>query len=446
MTAVSHLIRSPLFKLLAIGLLTALMVVPLLIVSALRGERSQRAGEVANEVAGAWAGEQTVIGPILLLPYVGRDGDSLSQRTVRRVLAVLPDTLRQSGDVNVEQRRRGIFEVPVFRGEIDIEARFGAIDITRSDPAAIAPVWDEAAVVFYVSDPRGLEREVSVRIGTSTVALEPGSGPATLQVPTLQAPVRGMDGTAPFTVATRFELKGSRALSVVPVGRASEIALRSNWSHPSFFGTSLPAEREVGEAGFTARWSVPHYGRQVAQTLAADPALFGRLSTIQAGVKLFQPVDVYHLVERALKYGVLIIGAAFVAVFLLEVLAMRAFHPVQYLMVGAALAIFYLLLPSFAEHVGFARAYLLASAAVIGLVSLYVGLVFGRLKEGLMVAAELGASYGLLYVVLRSEDYALVTGAVVIFAALAVLMLATVRTDWSALVARAPEKKPAAMS
>ena len=221
MTQGSRLIRSPLFKLITIAVLTGLMVVPLVIVSMLRGERSQRAGEVASEVAGAWAGEQILAGPVLLLPYVARTADGLDQRTTRRVLAVLPDSYRQSGEVTVEQRRRGIFEVPVFRGELDIAAQFGPVDVTKSDPAAVAPVWEEAAVVFYVADPRGLEREVSVRIGTAVAVLEPGGGPMGFQVPTLQAPVRGIDGTAPFTVATRLDLKGARALSIVPVGRAS---------------------------------------------------------------------------------------------------------------------------------------------------------------------------------------------------------------------------------
>ncbi|MGL4285100.1 MAG: cell envelope integrity protein CreD [Phreatobacter sp.] len=441
-----RLIRSPLFKLAAIGVLTLLLIIPLIAISSLRGERSQRASEVISEVAGAWAGEQTIVGPILLLPYVSRAGAGQEMRTVRRVLAVLPETLRQNGDLKVEQRRRGIFEVPVYRGEVDIDARFAPVDVARIDPSAIAPVWEEAAVVFHVLDPRGLQREVSVRIGDSVTPLEPGAGPATFQMPTLYAPVGGVDGSAPFNVGARFDLKGSQAFGLAPIGRTSTIALRSNWSHPSFFGAFLPAEREIGEAGFSATWSVPHYARPVAQALVAEPGLFQRLVAARSGVRMFQPVDVYHLVERALKYGVLVIGAAFLVVFLLEILAARSFHPIQYLMVGAALTLFYLLLLSFAEHIGFIRAYGLASAAVIGLVSLYVGLVFGRLREGAMVAGELALAYGLLFVVLRSEDYALVTGTIVVFAALAAVMLATVKTDWTSLSGKSVEEKPAATS
>lgn len=172
--------------------------------------------------------------------------------------------------------------------------------------------------------------------------------------------------------------------------------------------------------------------------------MFQRLVSARSGVRFFQPVDVYHLVERALKYGVLVIGAAFVVVFLMEIMAKRPFHPIQYLLVGAALAVFYLLLLSFAEHIGFAAAYALATAAVVGLVALYVGLAFGRLREGLIVGAELLVAYGLLYTVLRSEDYALLTGAVVVFIALAAVMLITVRTDWTALAGVAKPQKPAA--
>lgn len=438
------ILRSPLVKLVVIGVLTMLMVIPLVALSGLRGERSQRASEAVFEVAGSWAGEQTLVGPVLILPYVARTGDQNDIRTVRRILTVLPDTLKQDGDIRTEDRRRGMFEIPVWRGQMAIEARFGAIDVARFDPAAVAPVWEEAALVFNVSDPRGLEREVAVRIGDRSATLEPGAGPTAFQAPTLFAPVAGQDGTQPFTVTARFDLKGSRAFGLSPIGRNSTLSLRSNWAHPSFFGTFLPNEREVTETGFTATWTVPHYARPVAQMAIADSNLFLRLVTARSGVRFFQPVDVYHLVERALKYGVLVIGAAFVVVFLMEIVGRRSFHPVQYLLVGSALAVFYLLLLSFAEHIGFARAYALATAAIVGLVGLYVGLAFGRLREGAIVGAELLVAYGLLYTVLRSEDYALLTGSIIVFLALAAVMLLTVRTDWSALSGGERAQKPAA--
>jgi inner membrane protein len=444
MASPSPAVRSPLLKLAAIAVLTMLMVVPLLALSVLRGERSQRAAEVINEVAGAWAGQQAVIGPILLLPYVTQVRENQEQRTVRRTLAVLPETTSQRGDLTAEQRRRSIFEVPVWRGQVAVEARFAPVDVTKFDAAAIAPVWEEAMLVFHVMDPRGLQREVSVRVGDRTASLEPGAGPVAFHQPTLSVALAGIDGSRSFDVAANFDLKGSRAFGIAPLGRASTIQLRSNWAHPSFFGAFLPGEREISEQGFTANWSVPHYARPSPQMFLADAAMFQRQLTSLSGVRFFQPVDVYHLVERALKYGILVIGAAFVVVFLLEILSKRSFHPIQYLMVGAALTVFYLLLLSFAEHIGFARAYALAAAAVVALVSAYVGLVFGRIREGAMVATELLAAYGLLYVVLRSEDYALLTGSVVVFLALAAVMLATVRTDWSSFGGAPPAEKPAA--
>lgn len=442
----SALVRSPLLKLVVIGILTMLMVVPLIALSVLRGERSQRAAEVMREVASSWAGDQAVVGPILLLPYITRVQDQGNVRTVRRTLAILPETMRQDGQLRVEHRRRGIFDVPVWRGDVGMEARFGAIDVAKIDGAAVAPLWEDAVVAFHVADPRGLEREITVRIGDAAVALEPGAGALGNQVALLSAPMTGVDGSRPFTVTAGFALKGSRTFGVVPVGRTSTVSLAANWAHPSFFGAYLPGEREVGPEGFRARWSVPHYARPVAQAFIAEAAPLQRLIAARSGVTFYQPVDLYQMVERALKYGVLVIGAAFVVVFLIEVLGRRAFHPIQYLMVGAALTVFYLLLLSLAEHIGFMAAYGLASAAIVALVSLYVGLVFRRLREGLVVAAELAAAYGLLYVVLRSEDYALLTGSIVVFAALAAVMLATVRTDWSAIGAPAPEKPAAAGS
>ena len=439
----SSLVRSPLLKLVVIGILTLVMVVPLIALSILRGERSQRAAEVMREVAASWAGDQAIVGPILLVPYIARVQEQGNLRTVRRTLAVLPETLQQTGDLKVEHRRRGIFDVPVWRGEVGLEARFAAVDVTRIDAAAVAPVWEDAVLAFHVADPRGLEREVIVRIDGTGVALEPGAGPLGGQTALLSAPLAGIDGTRPFGVSAGFALKGSRTFGVVPVGRTSTVSLAGNWAHPSFFGAYLPGEREIGAEGFRARWQVPHYARPVAQAFIAEPAHLQRLIAARSGVTFYQPVDLYQLVERALKYGVLVIGAAFIAVFLIEVLGRRAFHPIQYLMVGAALAVFYLLLLSLSEHIGFVPAYALASAAIVALVSLYVGLVFRRRREGLIVAAELAGAYALLFVVLRSEDYALLTGSVVVFAALAAVMLATVRTDWSAIGA-AQVEKPAA--
>jgi len=439
------LVRSPIAKLIGIAVLTMLLVVPLLALSVLRGERSQRAAEVIREVAGAWASEQTVVGPILLLPYVTRVQENGVVRTVRRVVSVLPETYRQTGDINVEHRRRGIFEVPVWRGEMAIQARFGTVDLARFDAAAIAPVWEEATLVFHVADPRGLEREIEVRVGDHATALEPG-GAVAFHASVLSAPLTGVDGSQPFDVTAKLDLKGSRAFGVAPIGRTSTVALKSNWSHPSFFGAFLPNARDLGSDGFTANWTIPHYARPVAQVALAEAGLFQRLVNARSGVRFFQPVDIYHLVERALKYGILVIGAAFVVVFLMEVATRRSFHPIQYLMVGAALTVFYLLLLSFAEHIGFAPAYALATAAVAGLVSLYVGLVFRRAREGLVVGVELAAAYGLLYVVLASEDYALLTGSIVVFAALAAVMLATVRTDWSSFGGEGREKPAAEAS
>ncbi len=443
MASGASLVRSPLVKLVVIGILTLLMVVPLIALSILRGERSQRAAEVMREVAASWAGDQAIVGPILLLPYIARVQEQGNERTVRRTMAILPETMNQTGDVKVEHRRRGIFEVPVWRGEVGLEARFGTVDVTRIDGAAVAPVWEDAAIAFHVADPRGLEREVVVRINGTAVALEPGAGPLGGQMALLSAPLAGIDGSQPFGLSAAFSLKGSRTFGVVPVGRTSTMSLAGNWAHPSFFGAHLPGEREIGGEGFRARWSVPHYARPVAQAFIAEPAQLQRLFAARSGVTFYQPVDLYQLVERALKYGILVIGAAFVVVFLIEVLGRRAFHPIQYLMVGAALTVFYLLLLSLSEHIGFVAAYGLASAAIVALVSLYVGLVFRRLREGIVVAAELAVAYGLLFVVLRSEDYALLTGSIVVFAALAAVMLATVRTDWSAIGA-APPEKPAA--
>jgi inner membrane protein len=207
--------------------------------------------------------------------------------------------------------------------------------------------------------------------------------------------------------------------------------MTSNWPHPSFSGAFLPLERSISSGGFTASWRVPHLARSVPQAWSLAAAGIDRFRPYQFGVQLYKPVDFYNLVTRAAKYGVLFLALAFMAVFVLELVSERRVHPVQYLFVGLAMVFFYVLLLSLAEQIGFAPAYLLAAATSGGMLSLYVGKVLESRPRGLAMLAIFAVLYGLLYLILSLEDYALLAGAILGFAALTAVMFATLRVDWS---------------
>ena len=230
------------------------------------------------------------------------------------------------------------------------------------------------------------------------------------------------------------------SLEVAPVARETRMSMTSDWPHPSFSGAFLPTERSISKGGFTASWRVPHLARSVPQAWSLASAGIDRFRPYQFGVQLYKPVDFYDLVARAAKYAVLFLALAFMAVFVIELVSGRRVHPVQYLFVGLAMIFFYVLLLSLAEQLGFALAYLLASAASGGMLSVYVGRVLESRRHGIVMLAAFGLLYGLLYLILRLEDYALLAGAILGFAALTAVMFATLRVDWSGRTAASPNQ------
>jgi len=232
-----------------------------------------------------------------------------------------------------------------------------------------------------------------------------------------------------FTVDLVFN--GSVSLTVAPVARETRVSLASDWPHPSFFGAFLPDDRQVAGSGFTAAWKVPHLARSVPEAWNLDDGGLQRLQPFAFGVRMIAPVDFYSLVTRAVKYGIQFLALAFMAVFCMELMSERRVHPVQYLFTGIALVFFYVLLLSLAEHLGFATAYLAASAATGLMLAVYVGAAFHSVRKGLVMLAVFASIYAILYVILQLEDYALLAGAMLGFVALTVVMFVTLRVDWS---------------
>jgi inner membrane protein len=415
-----------------LALLGGLLLVPLMMIGDLVGERADRLHGVEADLAAQWGGEQVLGGPVLLLPYrlPATAGEAAGET---RWLHLLPERLEVSAEIVPELRRKSIYDVLLYGSRIRLSARFEAADLAARGVPAAAVLWDEASLVLGFGDARGV-RALAVSLDDRPLRLLPGTPKGALFPVGVHARL-GDAGPAAHVVAAELSLDGVRALTVLPMGSETSIAMRSAWPHPDFVGGFLPAERTVTPDGFAARWTVSALARAYPQGWVSDEIDFARIDNGAVGVRLVLPGDFYQQIDRVTKYGVLVVALTLGAVFLIGVLQGGRAHFVQYVLIGAALCLFYLLLLSLAEHVGFAWAYLAAALATIAMVALYLGATVRR-RAGWLIAGELAIVHGYVYVLLGLEDYALLAGTVGLFVMLAAIMLLTRRIDWWSLEAR----------
>jgi inner membrane protein len=436
--ASSRVLRSPWFKFITVAALTVAMAIPLMFIQFALADREETAAGATADIAAGWGGTQTVAGPLLLLPYT-TSSDEIVNGTVmpttrRQVAVLLPEDLAMKASTREGTRFRGIFSVPVYRSRILMRATFDKAAMTAALPSGAHPLWNEASLSLVVSDAHGLADNVTLVVNGKPISAVSGSGMGA-RLAGVQAPLN-LAAAADLKVDTDFALRGSREFSFVPLGRRTIASIDSTWASPSFFGAFLPADRKVDASGFTASWVVPYLARGFGQSFASPEQAAALILQPAFGARFYQPVDHYQLVARALKYAILFIALAFLVFFVVETVSPRRLHVVHYALVGAAQALFYLLLLSFSEHIGFADAYLVAAAATIVLTTLYaVSALADRLRAGVLGAVLTGL-YSLLYVILNAEDYALVIGSSLLFGALAATMYVTRKVDWFQLTGR----------
>lgn len=454
-------------RLLVLSFLALLLLIPIGMVRGVIYERTARRDEAVRNIAASWGGAQRIAGPRLVVPFVVRWHDTLGdgtkiERERRDVAVFLPETLDVTGTLETKTLERGIFEVPVYHAKLALAGTFGAADFTPLGAAESEVFWDRAELVIDLSEVRAID-EISLSWGDEKLAFEPGGGrnmPSSAAVHVLLG-ARAQAG-AKFAVA--LSARGSEALAIVPLGEQTTAKLDSSWPSPSFTGAWLPADREVRKdgSGFSASWTVASLGRGFPQSwLAADEPVRGAdrlarerdagsaayaamneqpqaIDPTSFGVRLLTPVDTYRMAERSAKYAVLFIALTFATLWLFEVLTKTPLHSVQYLLVGAALCLFFLLELSLAEHIGFGVAYALASGGIVGLVGGYAWAVLRHAGRAGVVAGIVTTLYGYLFVLLTNEDYALLAGTLGLFAALAAVMWLTRRVDWRDVGAKAP--------
>ena len=428
--------HSVVVKVLLIGILSLVLLVPLLMIESVVNEREQRRAETESEIMQSWGGRQTLAGPFLTVPYISRSRDA-NGKPVETVLAAhfLPQLLVIDGSLLPETRSRGMYQVTVYGASLSLQGTFSRPDFSgyRVSPTDI--LWDQAFVSLELPDMRSLQEKVPLAWGKAKLEFHSGKGSIGMFPGEMRAEVPGLaSGSAarnaadiPFSFG--LSLHGGDSISFLPLGDETRIRIRSSWPSPHFNGSYLPERRTLAADGFDSEWRVISMARPYPQRWTDGEVEPQVLLSSGFGVGLMTPVDTYLKVTRALKYGLLFLVLPFCTLFLFEVFSRRRIHPLQYLLVGLADCVFYLLLLSLAEHVSFGIAYAIAAAACAGLVTLYAMAVV-KSTAGVVMLPVLGAAYGFLALVLSSEDNALVLGAVGLFLLLGAVMFLTRRVDW----------------
>lgn len=429
--------RSPMVRLLVMGILLLGLNAPLTMMCSVVDERARRRNHVVDEVSVDWGGPQTIGGPVLSVPYrySWKDATGRLQSSVNSH-HFLPETLEVDGVIEPSTRTRTLFSVIVYTGRLKIRGRFAPPRLANLEPAPDAILWDSAVLSVGVSDPRGIARAIEVTWNGQRKQFAPGTVHVGLFTSGIQAPAPGIsaESTEPLPFEIDFDVKGTRQLRLLPSGNDTTVKLTSTWPHPSFVGTT-PDSSRIDATGFAASWRIPYFGRGFPPAWNGGEQQLNEVLARQAessafGVALVQPVDIYVQTERAVKYAVLFIVMTFVLAFLWEITGGVLVHPIQYLFVGFTMCVFYLLLLSIAEHRGFDVAYAIAAGATIGLLSWYWSWVLGGRRQGALMGAALTVLYGYLYLLLRLEDYALLAGSAGLFAMLALVMFLTRRVNW----------------
>ena len=429
------MLKSPLFwKITTLIGCIVLLSLPLMMVRELINERADYRSEVVDAIEQSTSGSQKLAGPLIAIPVT----ETLTRRENQKEVAYqrswvyywLPESLAVTGKQTVESRRVGIYSGQVWHNVLQIKASFDPLRLAALRKTNI--VLGQPRLVVSVGDARGIGAIHAPEVNGNVLSVEPGLGisgdGAGIHMP---MPALAEDNK-PLEIAFSLDLNGTGEFSLVPLGRNSELQLTSNWPHPGFLGSFLPTQREVSAAGYRAHWQSSWFANDMGSYFKDDMEIpWSRLPAFSADVMSL--ADQYQLTDRATKYAILLIGLTFMAFFVFESLTRRPLHPMQYLLVGLSLVLFYLVLLALSEHIGFTAAWLAASLSGAVMNGIYLQAVLRGWRNSLLFVAALLLLDGVMWFLLHSEDSALLLGTGVLALALSVLMFLTRRVDWYAL-------------
>jgi inner membrane protein len=423
----SRILSSTSFKFIVIGILSILLLIPVAMIRDLIRERQDRSNEAIMEVSQKWGLAQTITGPYLTIPVRETLIKDNKVEYIQKQLNLLPEHLEITGEVNPAEKKRGIFRVVVYESFMEISGHFHtSAEILESvgDPEIVDRLF---FMNLGLTDLRGI-REVVITINGEPAEELPGLPYRHVIEQGIHIPIpSGILSYDKISFEIQLRLDGSSDLNFTPMGKTTRITLSSTWADPSFTGSFLPESREITDQGFSARWSVNYLNRNFPQHwYNSGPDVVPS----QFGVHFLIPVDHYQKSMRSIKYAFMFIALSFLIFFLTELISGTRMHPIQYLLVGIALVVFYTLLISLAEHTGFNMAYLISSLATTILIGLYVRASTGKWKQGLLTWALLSGLYGFLFTTLQLQDYSLLFGSIGIFLVVAIVMFVSRKVNW----------------
>ncbi|RGP08802.1 cell envelope integrity protein CreD [Parabacteroides gordonii] len=417
------------FKALVIGFLTIILLIPGIMIQDLIRERQDRSVETIEKINAKWSNAQTICGPVLTIPYTTTQVDTNNKTVLQEhTISITPENLNIDTQLFPEERYYGIYKTILYKSEIDLSGNFDKINYQKTDNSTIH--WDQAYLTIGVSDLRGITENISFTLDNKQYPVEAAGNYDRLMGKILVVSLNNADTLLtgqPLNFNCKIKLNGSSNINFIPIGKTSKVHVAGTWKSPGFIGNFSP-EHTITENGFDANWSVLRFNRSIPETWIDNQV--ETFEDASFGVNLIDPVNHYQQNMRSAKYAFMFIALTFVVFFFVEILTKKRIHPIQYLLVGIALILFYSLLLSISEQINFGIAYLIASIATIGLIMVYTHSIFKNKVQTGGLAAMLCMLYIFLYVVLQLEDIALLIGSVGLFIILGIIMFFSRKINW----------------
>ena len=417
------------FKALVIGFLTIILLIPGIMIQDLIRERQDRSVETIEKINAKWSNAQTICGPVLAIPYTTTQVDANNKTVLQEhTISITPENLNIDTQLFPEERYYGIYKTILYKSEIDLSGNFDKINYQKTDNSTIH--WDQAYLTIGVSDLRGITENISFTLDNKQYPVEAAGNYDRLMGKILVVSLNNTDTLLtgqPLNFNCKIKLNGSSNINFIPIGKTSKVHVAGTWKSPGFIGNFSP-EHTITENGFDASWSVLRFNRSIPETWIDNQV--ETFEDASFGVNLIDPVNHYQQNMRSAKYAFMFIALTFVVFFFVEILTKKRIHPIQYLLVGIALILFYSLLLSISEQINFGIAYLVASIATIGLITVYTHSIFKNKVQTGGLAAMLCMLYIFLYVVLQLEDIALLIGSVGLFIILGIIMFFSRKINW----------------
>lgn len=439
------------FKIIAIVIIVLLLLIPAVMIRGLIDEREYRQQEAIDEVSSKWANQQTIKGPFISIPYYkyvkekknkdtdekgnSVEGEAVEEKVVRlkEYIHLLPTELDVRGEIFPEKRSRGIYDVVVYRSQIKLSGSFRNLNLKGLNIPKEDILFHNAEFVVGIDDLRGIKDGVVLQWNEQELSFNSGSSSQDIVASGINAVVAlNREDSTSYDFSFNLNLKGSQLLYFTPVGKTTDVTVVSQWSNPSFNGAFLPDERSVTENGFNAHWNVLHLNRNYPQIWTTSEHYFS-VKDSEFGVNLLLPIDSYQKSYRSARYAILFIGLTFLVFFFIEVMNKIFIHPVQYILVGVALLVFYTLLLSISEYINYNWAFLISAIATLLLIAGYVLAILKSRKLTFFIVGLLGILYLFIFVIIQLQDYALLVGSIGLFTILAAVMYFSRKIDWYSL-------------